>query len=1154
MPFEKIKRIGDGIEDNQQVNIRPTVLIGLGGTGKEVLMRLRRMFYEKYRVAGLPVMEYLWFDTDIRNIDITRAKPDCLDSLVHFSAQEKIDGRIRPNDLDGYRRVKGVYPYIWEWFPDELDAIPSDAIMQGAGQIRPCGRLAFFHHYQEIRETIEEKASWVTSADCIQLMNKEFPNYQVDQTALEIIIVTSIGGGTGSGCFIDVGFLCRELYPNSVRTAFIVMPNVFDDVLTGGEKEAVHSNGFASLKELEYYMQPRFVDKNVADGADGSTYTTHEFYWDGQQHLVEAPPFTTNYLIDNTNFGEEQIKEITDTFQMIAEFLLLDFDRTGFATAKRSVRSNLEQYMGELAPFRNGQYVHYFPCRYASIGLSQIELNQPRLANAAATRFAQYLIEFMLAPDNKVPPGYSEANVRPHLERMDLTTERIINRILLRTGQDFPLPERVIHDHVDPSFEKLIEEFGNVPAVTDRNGLDKQVMNAQREVQKIVRNTIDIVGKALKELGTVRGNDLKKILENISDLQPELEEKVEKYCISLLCNPLEYGPKFMIGFLMFALEALEEIQTELDTVAANPLQDPEVGRIEVKLNDKVVLYESRLREAQDLVLAWQTKRIAINTYRKKYQRAIQQNAQAFTRDFIGQLEEVRTGLKGWVRERYRKEASRRFLDLLMDDLIGFLGHRVELKGEGGLVQIETSGLQAKVKQFQDNLQEMADRFHQLHEAYKQRPSTIRNLNLMPDLVYPKEIQKFLKKVRREADKTYADFRAIQEDMLRLYFIDKVAEPLFASIVHGDTKVVDAIKACTREIFDRSANRRNDSQAWDEIESTIDRYTFELFRKFKAEITAPEEFAAQISHSEHDEEIKRRANYAEPRISKPGQTIPEMKYYGRYTLGLPNPGHKLAIEVNDLVKPKVEGSNKYQPTQHASDSIVFVGQWMAFPLFAVGNLVELNRAYEKNLSTNPVNVFRRHLTKDYSKYPEILPPSTDAEVKALIEAQQPLIDGILLGKIQYDLKDGFFRPYKKLGVVLVDSFGPNLELARLAISRDRALRDRLTSDVQSVKLKWRAEDNRKLRIRYLNLFNHLLNKVFPSTMLFVLNKNVEADTVFRILLNEAYNKECRVISEQFGCSEEELEQLIEESDSIITFATPLPYRDSYCKDKIYLMEG
>ena len=34
-------------DNAQTLNLAPTMLIGLGGTGKETLLRIRRMFYER---------------------------------------------------------------------------------------------------------------------------------------------------------------------------------------------------------------------------------------------------------------------------------------------------------------------------------------------------------------------------------------------------------------------------------------------------------------------------------------------------------------------------------------------------------------------------------------------------------------------------------------------------------------------------------------------------------------------------------------------------------------------------------------------------------------------------------------------------------------------------------------------------------------------------------------------------------------------------------------------------------------------------------------------------------------------------------------------------------------------------------------------------
>ncbi|MCC7431515.1 hypothetical protein IT568_11770, partial [bacterium] len=68
--------------NNLPVPVKPTLFIGLGGSGKEVLIRLRRLFYEKYRMVGLPIMEFLWFDTDTAAGGIGGRRFDLIDEKV----------------------------------------------------------------------------------------------------------------------------------------------------------------------------------------------------------------------------------------------------------------------------------------------------------------------------------------------------------------------------------------------------------------------------------------------------------------------------------------------------------------------------------------------------------------------------------------------------------------------------------------------------------------------------------------------------------------------------------------------------------------------------------------------------------------------------------------------------------------------------------------------------------------------------------------------------------------------------------------------------------------------------------------------------------------------------------------------------------------
>jgi len=81
--------------------LMPTIIIGLGGTGKEVLLRIRRQFVEKYgSINEFPIISYLYIDTDnapSEESGISRER-DYLINEIDFQPSEKIFHPINPSD------------------------------------------------------------------------------------------------------------------------------------------------------------------------------------------------------------------------------------------------------------------------------------------------------------------------------------------------------------------------------------------------------------------------------------------------------------------------------------------------------------------------------------------------------------------------------------------------------------------------------------------------------------------------------------------------------------------------------------------------------------------------------------------------------------------------------------------------------------------------------------------------------------------------------------------------------------------------------------------------------------------------------------------------------------------------------------------------
>ena len=154
-------------EEKQSRTINRTVCIGLGGTGRDVLMRIRRLIVDRYgNFKQLPVISFVHIDTDKAASKVTGLKTGNSYHGVdlRFTDAEKVSASMSRSEVNNiveelsrrssnYEGTPGVYHHIKEWFPPQL--LPNlKAIDEGAKAIRPVGRLAFFHNYRKIKHAL----------------------------------------------------------------------------------------------------------------------------------------------------------------------------------------------------------------------------------------------------------------------------------------------------------------------------------------------------------------------------------------------------------------------------------------------------------------------------------------------------------------------------------------------------------------------------------------------------------------------------------------------------------------------------------------------------------------------------------------------------------------------------------------------------------------------------------------------------------------------------------------------------------------------------------------------------------------------------------------------------------------------------------------
>jgi hypothetical protein len=376
----------------------PTILVGVGGTGAEVLSRVRRFVEETYgSLNNFPIISFLWIDTD-RGYKITN--PEAAGSP--FKDLEKCHATVSSTESATRLENMGEFPWIQKWFPQELERNIS-SLEAGAGQIRACGRFAFFCNYDKIRKSFQEALRQVKGRE--KLMNDRH-QIRVSGNAVNVFVTGSISGGTGSGMLIDLGYCIRHWLQGEGSTeinAIVPMPNAFAGISVG---EGVISNGYAALMELSYFSDPRTEFNERYSQSDLDEVRSQE------------PPFNFTYLVGTKN-GESEFK-LGQLREAIAQNIFLDLT-SDFAAHKRSIRDNIKKSWIEKDNKGRG-----YSKQFMSFGLSTIEIPISQIRACLANRLAKDLVSWWLNESVQLPPQMLELVRGDLLKGMRLSEQELI--------------------------------------------------------------------------------------------------------------------------------------------------------------------------------------------------------------------------------------------------------------------------------------------------------------------------------------------------------------------------------------------------------------------------------------------------------------------------------------------------------------------------------------------------------------------------------------------------------------------------------------------------------------------------------------------------------------------------------------------------------
>ena len=341
-------------------NIAPTLLIGVGGRGSDIITRIM----DKTHGDNSKRIQCVVLDTDANDLEaIARAYPGLY--TIQTSPNMTVAECLGSNDFA--REV---------WFPRN-HILESKSLTEGAGQVRAISRLAL----EQSIVTGKLQPLHDAIADLQLLGTDRF------QQGVRVIVAGTIAGGTGSGLFLPLGlylknYLTTECNVKGVNIrGFFMLPDILANTVLAGnidQQKNMRANAYAALRELDAFVAR-------GDGEDLSQYPAVEFDIPvaGSKEREAYPPilpYDHVFLMDYMNADGKTLSSMEDYIDYAADTIY------AFAVSPMSQRSNSTED-NEIRRISN--VADNGHCRYVGAGAAEICYPLDKVAEYVALQWAQ---------------------------------------------------------------------------------------------------------------------------------------------------------------------------------------------------------------------------------------------------------------------------------------------------------------------------------------------------------------------------------------------------------------------------------------------------------------------------------------------------------------------------------------------------------------------------------------------------------------------------------------------------------------------------------------------------------------------------------------------------------------------------------------------
>ena len=288
----------------------PTLLVGLGGTGSDIVQKV----YHRATPAQRENIAFVIIDTDVNELRVIEERTPQI-RTIQTSARLTVGEYL---ECDHYSRDN--------WFPVNR-ILNGKALTEGAGQVRAVSRLAL--------NTSIQQGKMAPLNEAIEQLYKLKGQKTVQ--APRVILAGSLCGGTGSGLILPVAMYIRNFMSTKLQQGsaiirgFFLLPEVFNGVIKSqSERNNLRSNAYAAVREIDAFMMKD-------DGSLPGKYDLHYYAPRAgslQQEEYTGRPMDFCFLFDAQNLRGMKLNSFAEYKDHAANCIY------GMAIAPTSKRSN----------------------------------------------------------------------------------------------------------------------------------------------------------------------------------------------------------------------------------------------------------------------------------------------------------------------------------------------------------------------------------------------------------------------------------------------------------------------------------------------------------------------------------------------------------------------------------------------------------------------------------------------------------------------------------------------------------------------------------------------------------------------------------------------------------------------------------------------